>query len=210
MRNHNLGRRVRYLEYEAYEPLALKTFERIAAEVERRWPGVRLALHHRIGRLEIGEASVAIAAASPHRADAYAACRYAIERVKQIAPIWKREFFDGGDVWIEGATADPADEHGPRRGGADGMRVTVRLFARLRDIAGRRGAGARGRPGRDDRQRLAAARQRVSGARALRAVDLERGQRRLRANGHASFETATRSRFCRRCRGGDDDQRRAR
>ena len=75
-----------------------------------RWPGVRLALHHRIGRLEIGEASVAIAAASPHRADAFAACRYAIERVKQIAPIWKREFFEGGDVWIEGATADPDDE----------------------------------------------------------------------------------------------------
>ena len=71
------------------------------------WPGVRLALHHRIGQLAIGEASIAIAASSPHRADAFAACRYAIERVKQIAPIWKREFFEGGDVWIEGATADP-------------------------------------------------------------------------------------------------------
>ena len=68
-----------------------------------------MALHHRIGRLEIGEASVAIAAASAHRADAFAVCRYAIERVKQIAPIWKREFFDGGDIWIEGATADPDD-----------------------------------------------------------------------------------------------------
>ncbi len=110
VRNHNLGRRVRYLEYEAYEPLALKTFEQIAAEVRVRWPHVRLALHHRVGRIEVGEASVAIAAASPHRADAYAGCRYAIERVKQIAPIWKREFFDGGDVWVEGATADPADE----------------------------------------------------------------------------------------------------
>ncbi len=62
MRNHNLGRRVRYLEYEAYEPLALKAFERIADEIAERWPGARLALHHRIGRLEIGEASVAIAA----------------------------------------------------------------------------------------------------------------------------------------------------
>ncbi len=110
VRNHNAGRRVRYLEYEAYGPLALKTFERIAAEVRTRWPGARMALHHRIGRLELGEASVAIAAASPHRADAYAACRYTIERVKQIAPIWKREFFDGGDVWIEGAVADPSDE----------------------------------------------------------------------------------------------------
>jgi molybdopterin synthase catalytic subunit len=109
VRNHNAGRSVRYLEYEAYEPLARKSFDRIAAEVQARWPGVRLALHHRIGRLEVGEASVAIAAASPHRADAFAACRYTIERVKQIAPIWKREFFEGGDVWIEGATADPDD-----------------------------------------------------------------------------------------------------
>jgi molybdopterin synthase catalytic subunit len=109
VRNHNAGRRVRYLEYEAFEPLALKTFERIVGEAQHRWPGIRLALHHRTGRLEVGEASVAIAAASAHRADAYAACRYAIERVKQIAPIWKREFFEGGDVWIEGATADPED-----------------------------------------------------------------------------------------------------
>jgi molybdopterin synthase catalytic subunit len=110
VRNHNAGRGVRYLEYEAYEPLARKAFERIAGEIRARWPGARLALHHRIGRLEIGEASVAIAARSPHRSDAYAACRYAIERVKQIAPVWKREYFDGGDVWIEGATANPDDE----------------------------------------------------------------------------------------------------
>ena len=109
VRNHNLGRTVQYLEYEAYEPLALKTFQRIAKEARDRWPGAHLALHHRVGRLEIGDASVAIAAVSAHRADAYAACRYAIERVKQIAPIWKREFFEGGDVWIEGATADPDD-----------------------------------------------------------------------------------------------------
>ena len=109
VRNHNAGRRVRYLEYDAYEPLAVKVFARIAEEARERWPGVRLALHHRVGRLQIGEASVAIAAASPHRTDAFAACRYAIERVKQIAPIWKHEFFEGGDVWIEGATADPDD-----------------------------------------------------------------------------------------------------
>jgi len=109
VRNHNLGRSVRYLEYEAYEPLALKAFDRIAGEIAERWPSARLALHHRIGRLEVGEASVAIAVRSAHRGDAYAACRYTIERVKQIAPIWKREFFDGGDVWIEGATANPDD-----------------------------------------------------------------------------------------------------
>ncbi len=67
-------------------------------------------MHHRTGRLELGEASVAIAAASAHRAEAFAACRYAIERIKQIAPIWKREHFEGGEVWVEGATADPDDE----------------------------------------------------------------------------------------------------
>jgi molybdopterin synthase catalytic subunit len=109
VRNHNLGRGVEYLEYEAYDALALRTFERIAAEVADRWPGVRLALHHRTGRIDIGGVSVAIACASPHRADAFSACRYVIERVKQIAPIWKREFFEGGDIWIEGATADPDD-----------------------------------------------------------------------------------------------------
>ena len=110
VRDHNVGRRVLWLDYEAYAPLAERTFERIAAEARDRWAGVRLAIHHRTGRLEIGEASVAIAAASPHRADAFAACRYAIERVKQIAPVWKHEHFEGGDVWIEGATADPEDE----------------------------------------------------------------------------------------------------
>jgi molybdopterin synthase catalytic subunit len=93
VRNHNLGRSVRYL-----------------AEIAARWPSARLALHHRIGRLAVGDASVAIAARSPHRGDAYAACRYAIERIKQIAPIWKHEFFDGGEVWIEGATANPDDQ----------------------------------------------------------------------------------------------------
>ena len=109
VRNHNLGRRVRYLEYEAYEPLALRAFDRIATEIADHWPGVRVGLHHRTGRLDVGEASVAIVTRSAHRTDAYAASRYAIERVKQIVPVWKREFFEGGDVWIEGATADPDD-----------------------------------------------------------------------------------------------------
>jgi molybdopterin synthase catalytic subunit len=109
VRNHNQGRRVQYLEYEAYEPLALKAFARIDEEARARWPEMRLALHHRTGRLDIGEASVAIVTASPHRGDAFAVCRYAIERVKQIVPVWKREYFEGGDVWIEGATADPDD-----------------------------------------------------------------------------------------------------
>ena len=80
------------------------------------WPGVRVGVHHRTGRLEIGEASIAIVAASAHRAEAFAACRYAIERVKQIAPIWKHEHFDGGEVWIEGATADPGRRTARGRG----------------------------------------------------------------------------------------------
>jgi molybdopterin synthase catalytic subunit len=110
VRAENLGRRVLRLEYEAYDPLARRAFELIVGEAASRWPTARLGIHHRVGRLEVGEASVVIVAASPHRGDAFAACRYAIERVKQIAPIWKHEFFEGGDVWIEGATADPEDE----------------------------------------------------------------------------------------------------
>jgi molybdopterin synthase catalytic subunit len=110
VRDQNAGRRVLWLDYEAYESLAVKVFEQIGQEARERWPSVVLAIHHRIGRLSIGEASVAIAAASPHRADAFATARYAIERIKQIAPIWKHEHFDGGEVWIEGAIADAHDE----------------------------------------------------------------------------------------------------
>src|SRR5678816_3182214 len=109
VRDHNQGRRVQFLEYEAYEPLAVRALQRIVDEAQGLWPSARVATHHRIGRLEIGEASIVIAAASPHRADAFAACRYTIERVKQIVPIWKHEHFEGGDVWLEGATADPED-----------------------------------------------------------------------------------------------------
>ena len=110
VRDHNQGRRVSFLDYEAYEPLALRALERIVEEMRQAWPDTRLGMHHRTGRIEIGEASIIIVAVSPHRANAFAACRYAIERVKQIVPIWKHEHFEGGDVWLEGATADPDDE----------------------------------------------------------------------------------------------------
>ena len=110
VRGENLGRRVVELHYEAYEPLALNAFAIIAAEASAMWPGVGVAIRHRIGRLGVGDASIVIAAASPHRPEAFQACRYVIERVKQIAPIWKREVFDGGGEWIEGATADPSDD----------------------------------------------------------------------------------------------------
>src|SRR5689334_17697983 len=96
VRDNNLNRRVTHLEYEAYEPMALKALAQICEEADREWPGTRLAVHHRVGRLAIGDASIVIAAASAHRAAAFAACRYVIERVKQIVPIWKHEFFEGG------------------------------------------------------------------------------------------------------------------
>ena len=110
VREQNQGRRVSFLEYEAYEPLAVRALHRILDEAREHWPSTRVGVHHRIGRLQLGEASIVIVAASPHRADAFGACRYAIERVKQIVPIWKHEHFEGGDVWLEGATADPEDE----------------------------------------------------------------------------------------------------
>ena len=103
-------RRVRYLEYEAFEPLALTAFGQIEQEIGRDWPQAVIAIHHRIGRLEVGEASVVIVAGAAHRAEAFQACRYAIERVKQIAPVWKHEFFEDGEAWVEGAVADPDDE----------------------------------------------------------------------------------------------------
>ena len=110
VRAHHQGRAVTYLEYEAYEPLALKTFEQIQRESAEIWPGVVVGIHHRTGRLEIGEASIVIAAASAHRAASFEVCRYVIERVKQIAPVWKHEFFAEGAAWVEGALADPDDQ----------------------------------------------------------------------------------------------------
>ena len=110
VRDHNQGRKVRFLEYEAYEPLAVRSLNRIVDEARETWPTVRIGMRHRIGRVEVGEASILIVAVSPHRAHAFAVCRYAIERVKQIVPIWKREHFEGGEIWLEGAAADPGDE----------------------------------------------------------------------------------------------------
>lgn len=110
VRSENAGRTVLWLDYEAYVPLAVSAFERIAREAADRWPDATLAIAHRVGRLNVGDTSVIVAAGSPHRREAFAACRYGIERVKQIAPIWKHEHFEGGEVWIEGATADPTDE----------------------------------------------------------------------------------------------------
>ena len=109
VRGSHAGKRVLRLEYEAYVPLALETFKRIGMEINEKWPKVRLAIHHRTGRLEVGETSIVIVTTSEHRDNSFTACRYAIERVKQITPIWKCEFFEDGNTWIEGATVDPED-----------------------------------------------------------------------------------------------------
>jgi len=111
VRGSHLGRRVVELEYEAFEPLALRAFSRIEAEVVSRWPEAVIAIHHRVGRLRVGDLSVVIAAATAHRRDAFQITRYAIERIKQVAPIWKREFFENGEpAWVEGAVADIDDD----------------------------------------------------------------------------------------------------
>jgi molybdopterin synthase catalytic subunit len=102
VRDNSRGKRVRYLEYDAYPEMAEQEMGKIAAEVARRWPEARLEMAHRIGRLEIGECSVVIVAACPHRAEAFEACRYAIDTLKATVPIWKKEIAEDGEEWIEG------------------------------------------------------------------------------------------------------------
>jgi molybdopterin synthase catalytic subunit len=105
VRDHNQGRAVLHLEYEAYEEMALTELGSIEAEARRRWPVTDLRILHRLGRMEIGETSVAVAVAAPHRAEAFEACRFAIDTLKQTVPIWKKEFYADGAVWIEGPGA---------------------------------------------------------------------------------------------------------
>jgi len=107
VRNHNAGRDVLYLEYEAYEEMALPLMDEIAEEVLRRWPIGDVRIVHRLGRMEIGEVSVAIAVASPHRKEAFEACRFAIDTLKSRVPIWKKEFFADGAVWVDGEKPYP-------------------------------------------------------------------------------------------------------
>jgi molybdopterin synthase catalytic subunit len=100
VRDHTKGRRVLRLEYEAYAPMAEAKLTEIGDEVSRAWPGTRLAIMHRVGTLVPGELAVVIAAASAHRQEAFRGCEYAIERLKQDVPIWKKEFFEDGEVWV--------------------------------------------------------------------------------------------------------------
>jgi molybdopterin synthase catalytic subunit len=103
-RDHNDGRAVTGLEYEAYPEMALAELRKIGVELQARWPIARVAIVHRIGRVPIGEASVVIAVSSAHRAAAFEACHFAIDRLKEVVPIWKKEHFDGGEVWIGSQT----------------------------------------------------------------------------------------------------------
>jgi MoaE-MoaD fusion protein len=119
------GRQVVYLEYDAYPAMAVAKMREIGGEIRARWPVDRIAMVHRVGRLIVGEASVAIAIASPHRQEALQACAYAIERLKEIVPVWKKEVWADGSEWI-GSTVDeyrerraiqgpaPVDETPPR------------------------------------------------------------------------------------------------
>lgn len=106
-RRDNAGRKVLRLEYEAYEPMALSEMRKLAAEAAKRWKLVRIAIAHRIGVVEIGETSVAIAVSAAHRGEAFEACRFAIDRLKETVPIWKKEHFEGGEVWIGCQTSHP-------------------------------------------------------------------------------------------------------
>ena len=100
VRDNSHGRKVRFLEYEAYKEMAEKKLAEIGNEIRQRWGLEEIAIRHRVGRLNIGDAAVVIAVASPHRKDAFVACEYAIDRLKQIVPIWKKEYFEDGEVWV--------------------------------------------------------------------------------------------------------------
>jgi MoaE-MoaD fusion protein len=111
VREYTYGQRTVALEYEAYAPMALRKMEEIVGEIRQHWPEVRVAMGHRTGKLAIGEISLLIAVASPHRDEAFEAGRYAIERLKEIVPIWKKEIWEDGSQW-KGPQTGPWD---PRR-----------------------------------------------------------------------------------------------
>jgi molybdopterin synthase catalytic subunit len=101
VRNETGGRPVKFLEYEAHAPMAEAKMREIGEALRARWPGVkRVAILHRLGRLEIGEPSVLIAVSAAHRAEAFEACRYAIDTLKRTVPVWKKEHFEDGEVWV--------------------------------------------------------------------------------------------------------------
>jgi molybdopterin converting factor subunit 1 len=120
-RNNTKGRQTLYLEYEGYQPMALRTMEQIGREVHERWPINRVGIIHRLGRIDITESSVVIVITAAHRKVAFEACHYAIDRLKKIVPIWKKEYFEDGAVWVENSEASRGAE-GPGSRGAEEQR----------------------------------------------------------------------------------------
>jgi molybdopterin converting factor subunit 1 len=110
VRDNSRGRSVTHLEYEAFVEMATEQMRRIADEIAEKWPEARVAMAHRTGRLEIGEPSVIVSTSAPHRAEAIAACKWGIDRLKESVPIWKKEHAADGTFWIEGDTAKPASD----------------------------------------------------------------------------------------------------
>ena len=102
VRDNSYGRRVLYLEYDAYPEMAEGKLREVAEEALARWPITDVAIAHRTGRLEIGETSLLVAVSSPHRHDAFAACHHIVNRIKEVVPVWKKEVWEGGEAWIEG------------------------------------------------------------------------------------------------------------
>lgn len=100
VRNNTKGRAVQRLEFEAYVPMAISEMRKIALQAAEKWPVQKIAIHHRIGPLEIGGIAVIIAVATPHRKAAFAACEYTIDTLKETVPIWKKEIFEDGEVWV--------------------------------------------------------------------------------------------------------------
>lgn len=107
VRDNTDGRQVLTLDYDAYPPMAVKEMRRVGEEIHQRWPEVeRIGIIHRFGELKVTESSVVIVVTSPHRKVAFEACYYAIDRVKQVVPIWKKEIFEDGEAWVEGQRPD--------------------------------------------------------------------------------------------------------
>jgi len=107
VRDNSMGRRVLYLEYDAYPEMATKVMRRLAEEVKQRWAVTDIAIQHRTGRLEIGETSLLVAVSSPHRREAFEACHALVDRFKEVVPVWKKEVWEGGEEWIEGDAQRP-------------------------------------------------------------------------------------------------------
>ena len=102
VRNENQGRNVQYLEYDVYPEMAVKKMREVADEVRAKYPITDIGVLHRVGRLEIGETSLLVAVSSAHRVAAFEACHFAVDRIKQVVPIWKKEVWEDGEEWIEG------------------------------------------------------------------------------------------------------------